>query len=213
MTRTRSRAKAQAVAIPEGINVLYADPPWSYNDKAASGKRGVEFKYPPMPIPDIMGLDVKNKLADDAVCFLWATCPLLKEGIATLEAWGFTFKTVAFVWVKKNRSSEGYFMGMGNWTRTNAELVLIGVRGKAKRISKGVRQILTDAENGNHEPFAVERRIQAHSQKPLVVRQRIEQLMGTEGVKVELFARDVAEGWHQYGHDIQGDDFDIRSVL
>jgi len=60
--------------------------------------------------------------------FLWVTFPLLQEGIDTLKKWGFTYKTVAFNWVKKNKKADSFFWGMGNWTRSNSEICLLGVK-------------------------------------------------------------------------------------
>ncbi|CAN4030425.1 hypothetical protein MCGFDL_MCGFDL_09935, partial [Dysosmobacter welbionis] len=58
---------------------------------------------------------------------LWATFPNIAEGIRVLEAWGFQYKTAAFVWVKKNAKSGTNFWGMGAYTRANAEVCLLGV--------------------------------------------------------------------------------------
>lgn len=208
----RRRTRKSVIEVERNNQILYADAPWSYNDKAHSGKRGVGYKYTPMTIDDIMALKVADIMADDAVAFTWVTPPLLKEGIATLEAWGFDYKTIGFVWVKKNRAQgDGDFMGMGNWVRANAELCLLGVRGSPKRVSASVHQVVRWMEE--NDPICIQRRIQEHSAKPPVVRDRIVQLMGSELKRTELFARDVCEGWHQYGHGIQGDTFDIRDYL
>ena len=43
-----------------------------------------------------------------------------------MDAWGFTYKTAAFVWIKKYKSG-GNFYGMGAYTRANAEVCLLGV--------------------------------------------------------------------------------------
>lgn len=204
------RRRQRKLEIPKST-ILYADPPWTYNDKALSGDRGVECKYPTMDIEAINNLRVASVSADNSICFLWVTCPLLKEGIAALEAWGFEYRTVAFVWVKKNRAQgDGDFMGMGNWTRANAELCIMGVRGKPKRISASVHQIVRWMEE--NDPICIQRRISKHSAKPPVIRERIVKLMG-DLPRLELFARDVAEGWTQLGHGIQGEDFDIRDHL
>lgn len=58
---------------------------------------------------------------------MWATFPNIGEAIKVMEAWGFTYKTAAFVWVKKNRKNGGNFWGMGAYTRANAEVCLLGV--------------------------------------------------------------------------------------
>lgn len=169
--------------------IIYADPPWSYRDKCNSGKRGVEFKYQCMTPDQIAALDVAGLSAKDAACFLWVTAPQLPIGLQILEAWGFRFKTIAFVWVKTNAKSGSLAWGMGNWTRANAELVLLGTRGKPKRIDAGVHQIVQAARG-------------KHSAKPAIVRSRIVQLMG-DLPRVELFAREQAEGWDVWGNEVQ----------
>ncbi len=58
---------------------------------------------------------------------MWATFPNIGEAIKVMEAWEFTYKTAAFVWVKKNARSGGNYMGLGAYTRANAEVCLLGV--------------------------------------------------------------------------------------
>ena len=178
-------------------HIIYADPPWTfrnYSDKWHEDRpesRWVGNEYRLMSTKDVMRLDVPSITADDAVLFLWATYPSLPQALEVIEAWGFTYKTVAFTWVKQNRKSAGYFTGMGFWTRANAEICLLATRGKPKRLSKSVRQLVV-------EP------VRKHSQKPDVVRERIVELLGDLS-RVELFARDVAEGWSRWGDGVDSD--------
>lgn len=171
-------------------NIIYADPPWQYRDKAGAGERGAEFKYPVMTLNDIMELPVEKLAADDCVLFLWATMPLLPEALNVLQAWGFTYKTVAFTWCKKTKHGKWHW-GMGNWTRSNPELCLLGLRGKPKRISASVHSVVDD-------------QIGRHSAKPDTVRQRIVNLMG-DLPRIELFARDKVSGWHAWGNEVDSD--------
>lgn len=208
---TIPRIREPKLILPQNQQLLYADPAWDYDDKAHSGERGVGYKYPPQKFMEIACMDIPRIMADDAVCFMWVTCPNLHYSIEVLESWGFEYRTVAFVWVKKNKIDiDSDFMGMGNWTRANAELIILGVRGKPQRISKGVRQIVRVLED--NDPIVVERRILEHSAKPPIFRQRITELMG-DLPRTELYARDRAEGWNQYGHGIQGKQFDLTKFL
>lgn len=171
-------------------SIIYADPPWSYNDKARAGKRGAEFKYSCMSLDDIEHLPIADITEENAVLFMWVTMPMLGEGLAVLQAWGFDYKTVAFTWVKRNKVNPvGWFTGMGNWTRANPELVLLGVKGKPKRISASVHSV-------------VESPLRGHSQKPPEVRQRIVSLMG-DLPRIELFARETVWGWDAWGNEVQ----------
>ena len=87
------------------FSIIYADPPWSYKDKAKSGKRGASFKYKTQSDNWVCGLPVKDIADDDCALFLWVTMPKLPEAFKVIEAWGFTYKTVAFTWVKKNKKA------------------------------------------------------------------------------------------------------------
>ena len=85
-------------------------------------------------------------------------------------------------------TSDGWFWGLGYWTRANAELCLIATKGKPKRVSKAVHQV-------------VDARIEKHSKKPDEVRDRIVKLMGDVD-RIELFARQKASGWDAWGNDV-----------
>ena len=143
--------------------IIYADPPWSYSDKGCNG--AAEAQYPCMKIDEICALPVKDIAAPDSVLFLWATYPMLREALKTIEAWGFTYKSIAFQWVKVNRSGGGFFYGLGRWTRGNTEPCLLATKGKPSRVSNSVSQLIFSP-------------IQQHSKKPDETRNRIIQLMG-----------------------------------
>ena len=67
-------------------NIIYADPPWSYKDKALSGNRGACCKYPVMNTADIMQLTIHNITADDSILFMWVTIPKLNECFDLIKA-------------------------------------------------------------------------------------------------------------------------------
>jgi N6-adenosine-specific RNA methylase IME4 len=169
-------------------NIIYADPPWSYTDKARAGKRGAEFKYPCMALTDIKAIPINRICKEDCILFLWVTFPMLQEGLDTIKAWGFTYKTLGFNWIKNNKKSPSYFWGMGNWTRSNPEICLIGIKGKPKRQSAKVHSVVNTP-------------IESHSKKPDEVRERIVQLCG-DIPRIELFARQHADGWDCWGNEV-----------
>ena len=80
--------------------IIYADPPWQYARSTIPG--AAEKHYPTMPIPEICALPVAELAAKDSALFLWATFPQLKEAFRVIEAWGFQYKTLAFLWLKQN---------------------------------------------------------------------------------------------------------------
>lgn len=168
-------------------DVIYADPPWRYQDKKCNG--ACALHYDTMKIQDIKDLPVKELAAKDCVIFMWITYPMLKEGIELMEAWGFKYKTIGFQWIKLNKSGKGKFFGLGRWTRGNTEACFIGVRGKPSRKSNSVSQIIEES-------------VKAHSQKPEVVRDKIRELMGGDLNYIELFARQHSEGWDCWGNEV-----------
>lgn len=117
--------------------------------------------------------------------------PKLNECFEVIKSWGFTYKTVGFTWIKRNKKSNSWFWGMGNWTRANAELCLISIRGKPKRINAGVHSI-------------VDTPIEMHSRKPKEVRERIIKLVG-DLPRIELFAREKTPGWDVWGDEVESD--------
>ena len=172
--------------------VIYADPPWHfcvYSEKGTG--RSADRHYPTMDIADVCALLVKSLADKDCALFLWATFPCLRQALSVLDAWGFQFKTVAFVWIKQNRKSSGLFWGMGYWTRSNAELCILATRGTPKRRCARVHQVVVS-------------HIEEHSKKPQEVRERIVQLMG-DIPRIELFAREKADGWDVWGNEVPCD--------
>jgi N6-adenosine-specific RNA methylase IME4 len=179
-------------------DIIYADPPWSYKTyNAKGGHKSASAHYNTMTIADICALPVKDISAENSVLFMWATAPNLPEAFEVIKAWGFKYKTVAFVWVKQYRNNDPV-CGLGYWTRSNAEMCLLATRGKIARKRKDVRQIVM---TGTAQ----------HSRKPHEVRERIVNLMGGGMNKIELFARErnelfnEYEGWHVWGNEIKSD--------
>ena len=156
----------------------------------AKGLQGAAEKhYPTMGIDEICALPVADLAAPDSVLFLWATFPQLPEALRLINAWGFTYKSVAFVWLKKNRKSESWFYGLGFWTRGNAEVCLLATRGHPKRQAANVHQFIIAP-------------IQEHSRKPDEARDKIVALMG-DVPRVELFARQSPPGWDVWGNEVE----------
>ena len=167
--------------------VLYADPPWRYRNKPNG--RSPESHYPTMKTEDICALPVQALAAEDCALFLWVTMPMIFQAQKVLAAWGFRYKTVAFVWVKQNRKGTGIFWGMGYWTRANAELCLLATRGQPQRRAKNIHQVIISP-------------VEEHSKKPEEARRRIEALLG-DVPRLELFARRPSPGWDVWGNEVE----------
>lgn len=176
----------------DGYRLIYADPPWSYRDKGNAGKRGSSHKYPCMTLEDICALPVAQIAAPDCLLALWWVPPMPREALRVVESWGFKLKTMkGLTWHKRTKNGLSHF-GMGHWTRSNSEDVLFAARGKPKRASAAVSQII-EATTGRH------------SEKPAEARDRLVRLMG-DVPRIELFARVQTPGWSVWGNQIEANE-------
>ena len=166
--------------------IILVDPPWSYNDKALAGQRGAACKYPVMTTYEISRLPVEGLADNDCILFVWCTWPHIFDAPKIIESWGFEYKTVAFVWIKKNENGT-VFKSLGHWTRSNSEFCLLATKGKPKRIDASISQIIESIPR-------------EHSKKPDIVRDRILKLCG-DLPRIELFARTRVHGWDVWGND------------
>ncbi len=172
-------------------NIIYADSPWKYGGGKGKSFQGLAVNhYKTMTTREIANLPIGN-LTEDGVLFLWVTFPHLEDGISVMNKWGFKYRTAAFVWIKLNKRSNTPFLGLGFWTRSNAEICLIGTKGKdyPRRKNNNVSQVII-------EPSI------RHSQKPDEARKRIVTLMG-DIPRIELFARQTVVGWDCWGNEVE----------
>jgi N6-adenosine-specific RNA methylase IME4 len=183
------RMKVDIYNTDKKYNIIYADPPWNYNDKMSGHSFSLEHEYETMPLEWIKSLDVAKLAEKDCILFLWAVSPQLPEAIEVMQAWGFTYKTVAFCWSKVTKNKKPV-SNLGKWTMGNVELCLLGVRGKPNkfRVDKSVKQLVV-----------AERTV--HSKKPDEVRERITQGFG-DLPRIELFARQHVDGWDCWGDEV-----------
>ena len=170
--------------------IIYADPPWRFLTYSEKGKgRSAEKHYPTMSKEEIQRLPIEEMTSKDSVLFLWVTAPCFEQGLELIKAWGYEYKTVAFTWLKLNKKNGKLFMGMGYYTRANAEYCLLATKGKVlERKSRAVSS-------------AVLTPIERHSKKPDVVRERIVELFG-DRLRIELFARTQVQGWDCWGNEV-----------
>jgi len=171
------------------FKIIYADPPWAYRNMG-NIQATANSHYATMTQKDICDLKVADIADDNSILFLWATFPKIQEALDVMKAWGFQYKTVGFTWVKKNKSGSNFF-GVGWYTKSNAEVCLIGIRGKAPKVSNSVSSIIETVRT-------------EHSAKPAIVREKIVQFCG-DIPRVELFARTRTKGWKIWGNEIKND--------
>jgi len=161
------------------FEVIYADPPWRYSF-SKSDSRKIERQYLTMPLDEICDLSVPA--APNSVLYLWATAPKLIEALRVMEAWGFQYKSHA-IWDKE-------LLGMGYWFRGRHELLLVGTKGKFSPPKQEFRIASVYKERRGK-----------HSKKPTAIRDMIS-LWYPDKSKIELFAREEADGWFSWGNEI-----------
>jgi N6-adenosine-specific RNA methylase IME4 len=177
----------------ERFKTIMADPPWRFQN--STGKVAPEHKrlnrYGTMSLAQIQALPVATLAEDTAHLYLWIPNALLPDGIAVMQAWGFTYKS-NIVWhkIRKDGGSDG--RGVGFYFRNVTELILFGVRGKnARTLAPGRSQV-----------NMIETRKREHSRKPDEQYEIIEAC--SPGPFLELFGRGVRKGWATWGN--QADD-------
>ena len=190
-------------------DIIYADPPWDYGRKMQYDKTTIRaenvdfkrkifissasFKYPTLTLKQLMTLPVPGIAADDCLLFMWTTGPQMANSIRLGEAWGFEYKTVAFVWDKMVHNP-------GRYTLSQTEFVLAFKRGRFPR-PRGARNV--------RQMVAVHRG--EHSVKPSEVIDGITQMFPAQR-KIELFARRNYPGWDNWGLEIPDDRVEIKSA-
>ncbi len=182
--------------------IIYADPPWEFNKGVYQDNgrkdRFINDQYPTMNKKELQQLSVKEITQKDCALFMWSTDNHLKEAIELMELWGFTYRTIAFIWKKVTKNGKTCAT-VGSWVMKNCEICLFGAKGnmlKYKRVNN-IYQII-EAERTKH------------SKKPEETRKRIELLFG-DLPRIELFAREQVEGWDTLGDEI--DSMDMRESL
>lgn len=203
-------APAKLSTLPEDrrFRVILADPPWKFEvyDRDTGTGRSAESYYDTMHIDELKKLNVAKLASEHCSLFMWSTWTHLPVALELGTAWGFEYKTCAFLWAKLNKE-EGlkpqlamndalWFFGMGYHTRANTEPCLLFTKGSPKRRSAAVRQLIVAP-------------IREHSQKPIETYDRIEKLQ--RGPYLELFSREARKDWSVLGNETDGRD--LREVL
>lgn len=176
-------------------DIILADPPWKYNSRANHKTRfrgGAEGHYDLLTTQEICNLPISELANPNALLFMWATFPMITDAFKVIDAWGFKYKTIGFLWAKLNPKAGTPFFGVGYYTKSNSEPCLLATRGKAmKPIINTVSSLILAPR-------------QEHSRKPEESLIRIER-MYPDTKKLELFSREKREGWDSWGNEIESD--------
>ena len=169
------------------FKVIYADPPWKYNDKQDTKKLGGALKhYDLMSIKELCEMPIKEIADDNSVLFMWTTAPLLEESFDIVKAWGFKYKT-NFVWDKVRHN-------MGHYSSVRHEHLLLCTRGRCPLDNRKLIDSVQSIE-----------KTKRHSEKPIEFLNLIDLLYKGNRwrPKIELFAREAKKpNWHVYGNEI-----------
>lgn len=171
---------------PRSFGMLMVDPPWAFAVRSAKGitKKGTGGQYSTMSLSDIKALPVGELAAPDAICWLWATAPMLCQAIATLDAWGFSYSTMG-TWAKRTPNGKLRW-GTGYRLRSTSEPFLIGTRGKPR--------------SARNVPSHIDGLAREHSRKPEEA-YRFAEMMLPGAPRVEIFSRQRRPGWENWGFE------------
>lgn len=172
--------------------IVYCDPPWAYATKVHA--MGTHQLYDSMSDAELAALPVAGLAAEDAALLMWVTLPKLDAAHRIIEAWGFEFRAVFLVWNKVARYYGRAPRSKSIYTRPNAELLLLAIRGSMPSLKAG---------GNNMHSNVLLTRPDDHSHKPEVVRQLIVETFG-DLPRIELFARQTQPDWLAWGNEIAG---------
>ena len=166
--------------------VIYADPPWA---QGMTGKydrrpnRAKSLPYPSMGLEEIKRLSIGDVADVGCHLWLWTTNQYLRDGFDVMDEWGFKY-LAPITWVKPS--------GLGNWFIHRTQTLLFGYKEKCI------------FPNARYKPTVLVAGIpNRHSEKPIEMRELIEQISGTP--RLELFAREKTDGWDVWGNEVESD--------
>jgi N6-adenosine-specific RNA methylase IME4 len=194
--RQRLQDRALALAGRKTYEVTLADPPWHFYNWGADEpgmihdrERGANKYYPTATLADICALVPPS--SPDAVLLMWTVSSHLPEALEVIDAWNFEYKTIAWYYLKTNKSGSPR-IGMGYWTRQVGELCLLATKGKPRAPEYRGEPAILIAPRGPR-----------HSEKPAEQYNKIDRLFpGT--TRLEMFARAAREGWDVFGNEAPG---------
>jgi len=167
---------------------ILADPPWRF--KGRQGKLSPEYKgcfrYPTLPLKDIIAMPVKQLAASNAHLYLWIPVSMIHDGLVVMSNWGFTYKT-SITWEKIRKDGLPDGSGYGHYFRNSVEVILFGVKGS-----------LPTTKASHCFPNIIRARKREHSRKPDEQYRLIESC--SPGPYLELFARHSRKKWDTFGN-------------
>lgn len=177
--------KVDIFSTDKKYKTIYIDPPW---EEKGGGKikRGADRHYKTMKLPEIAALPMQQ-LADPNGChlYMWVTNNFLEKGLALLKGWGFEYITV-ITWQKDRFGLGQYYRGITEhciFASTKKRLPYKTINGTRQQGITGFCEAKT-----------------VHSRKPVKMREMIEKV--SYAPRIELFARQYADGWDCWGNEV-----------
>ena len=94
-TQVLSPAEDFIRSLSGSFGTVLADPPWRFSNR--TGKVAPEHRrlsrYETLSLKQIMEIPVSQVAKSKSHLYLWVPNALLQEGLAVMEAWGFTYQT------------------------------------------------------------------------------------------------------------------------
>jgi N6-adenosine-specific RNA methylase IME4 len=226
INRPPNLAKDAAPFPSKKYSIIYADPPWKYDDARDHASAGMALSsYPCMETAEIAKLRVPDLAGRQCQLVMWATWPKLPDALEVMRAWGFRYQTVGWVWVKTSRASPRdarlltlevgadfrrlppgtakLHRGTGHFTQANTEYAMIGFPADDDvevallgRMGKALERMSRSVPQVVFAPLG-----RRHSEKPPEVRDAIVELFG-DLPRIELFARESGPGWDAWGNQL-----------
>lgn len=186
--RKQIKTSNKSIPLPKGsFNIVCADPPWQFDNSGFP--QSAESIYLTQKTEEIMNFnlsgntlnDLKKIVENNSVLFLWATSAMLEDALQVMKGWGFKYKT-NMLWIKDRAP------GMGWFTQSKHEILLIGVSGQGL--------------HPEYKPDSwLKANVQRHSQKPDEFYKIIEK-MYPNSTYLELFGREQRPGWKVWGNEV-----------
>lgn len=175
--------------------VILIDPPWPFRTFSSPDEIATlgEKPYECMTLGQIAAIPMRDYMARNCAVFIWENDSLNATDWLR-RAWGLRLGTAnAFIWMKlKDNQLDLYDpppfrLGMGYYTRKQAEVCHLLVKGQMSRKDMGVRQVIQAPRR-------------QHSRKPDEIYARIETMY--DGPYLEMFARQTRLNWDAMGDEV-----------
>lgn len=180
----------------QGANLILCDPPWRFGRDASSNgfqkNASARCHYAALKVDELIAMGIGEYCADDCILLLWSTSQHLPQALQIIHGWGFKYRCIFQTWVKVGKNGKPS-TGLGLYSRSSTEFLLLGIRGRVSRLLSPI------AKDVSGVIFAPRTR---HSEKPAEARLRIEKRFRPCRRKVELFARQRAPGWISWGDQL-----------